>query len=91
MVSLSLPSDSVPLEQLISVLADEHDIPRTVSIQVMSWFGSIAQGQWKLKLDMLIKEVGLGVLKPHMVPTTATLIIYRLIPSSKNQFIKSTY
>ena len=73
MVSLSLPFESVPLEQLVLVLADEHDIPRTVSIQVMSWFGSIAQGQWKLKLEMLIKEVGLGVLKPHVASTTATL------------------
>ena len=91
MVSLSLPSECVPLEQLVPVLVDEHDIPRTVSIQVMSWFGSIAQGQWKLKLDMLIKEVGLGVLRPHVASTATTLLIYRLISSSKNQFIKLTY
>ncbi|KAG5650583.1 hypothetical protein H0H81_011722 [Sphagnurus paluster] len=55
------------LEILSSSLADDHEVPRSVSTQVMSWFGTIKDGKWKMEVDALIKEVGLGILRHHQV------------------------
>ncbi|GLB33888.1 putative sister chromatid cohesion protein Dcc1 [Lyophyllum shimeji] len=65
LIALSLPHNSAPVEALSSSLADEHDVPRTVSTQVMSWFGTMQHGKWKMDVNALIKEVGLGVLRHH--------------------------
>ena len=50
-------------------MADEHDIPRTVSAQVMSWFGEInePEGRWKMDVDVVVREAGLGILKESKV------------------------
>lgn len=65
LVALSLPHHSASVEALSSSLADEHDVPRAVSTQVMTWFGNIQDGKWEMNISALIKEVGLGVLRHH--------------------------
>ncbi|KAF8974485.1 sister chromatid cohesion protein Dcc1 [Flammula alnicola] len=52
LVSLSMKHTSVSVEELSSALADEHEVARGVSTQIMSWFA-------------VVKEVGLGILRNH--------------------------
>ena len=67
LVSLSLPHTAAPVEELVSTLADEHEISNTVSTQVMSWFGVIKDGKWAMDVDAVLKEIGLGLLRDHKV------------------------
>jgi sister chromatid cohesion protein DCC1 len=55
------------VEELVSVLDDEHEIPRAVSNQVISWFGDVQEGLWKMDADAVIRELGIGILRHHMV------------------------
>ncbi|RDB22606.1 Sister chromatid cohesion protein DCC1 [Hypsizygus marmoreus] len=65
LIALSLPHEAASVENLTSALADDHDIPRTVSTQIMSWFGEVKDGKWKMNVEALMREVGLSVLRPH--------------------------
>ena len=67
LVSLSLPPNAVSVEILTSVLADEHEVPRPVSTQVMAWFGEIRDGKWNLDVKEMVMEVGLGIIRNHKV------------------------
>jgi sister chromatid cohesion protein DCC1 len=67
LASLSLSHHAAPVEELTSALADEHEIPRQISTQVMSWFGDVREGKWKMDVDDVVKEVGLGILRNHKV------------------------
>lgn len=67
LISLSLSHQAAPIEELVSVLADEHEIPRAVSKQVMSWFGDVKEGLWKMDIDAVIRELGVGILRHHRV------------------------
>ncbi|KAJ7590906.1 sister chromatid cohesion protein Dcc1 [Mycena floridula] len=69
LVSQSQSFDSVVVEQLTSALADDHEIPRAVSTQIMSWFGELSQGRWKTNLPSIMKEIGLGILRQHKEDT----------------------
>ncbi|KAG6857100.1 hypothetical protein H0H87_009661 [Tephrocybe sp. NHM501043] len=66
LIALSLSHQSVSVEALSSSLADDHEVPRSISTQVMSWFGNIKDGKWKMDVNTLLKEVGLGVLRHHL-------------------------
>ncbi|KAG6821634.1 hypothetical protein H0H93_000143 [Arthromyces matolae] len=66
LVALSLPHSSASVDILSSSLADDHEIPRSVSTQVMTWFGQIKEGKWTMDVKTLVKEVGLGILRPHL-------------------------
>lgn len=59
----------MPIEKLCTALADEHDVPRTVSVQVMGWFGDIneLEGRWTMNVDAVVREAGLGILKESKV------------------------
>lgn len=59
--------NSVPVEDLISALADEHEIRRAVSEQVISWFGETKAGQWAMDVAGVVKEIGLGILRNYKV------------------------
>ncbi|KAH7879924.1 sister chromatid cohesion protein Dcc1 [Lentinula edodes] len=65
LAALMLNHESVPVEKLCTTLADEHDVPRIVSVQVMGWFGDINEidGKWKMDVNSVVKEAGLGILK----------------------------
>ncbi|KAJ3989711.1 sister chromatid cohesion protein Dcc1 [Lentinula detonsa] len=65
LAALSLNHESIPIEQVCTTLADEHDVPRIVSVQVMGWFGEISEleGKWKMDVVAVVREAGLGILK----------------------------
>ncbi|KAJ3778775.1 sister chromatid cohesion protein Dcc1 [Lentinula raphanica] len=65
LVALSLDHESVPIGKLSTALADEHDVPRIVSVQVMGWFGDISEleGKWRMDASAVVREAGLGILK----------------------------
>ncbi|KAG6890540.1 hypothetical protein C0992_000800 [Termitomyces sp. T32_za158] len=65
LVALSLSHESASVEAMSSSLADDHQVPRWLSTQIMSWFGEIKDGAWKMDVSALIKEVGLGILRHH--------------------------
>ncbi|KDR83664.1 hypothetical protein GALMADRAFT_235995 [Galerina marginata CBS 339.88] len=65
LVSLSMKHASASVEDLSSALADDHEVSRAVSTQVMSWFGEIKEGKWKMDVEAVVKEVGLGILRNH--------------------------
>lgn len=67
LVSLSMPHTSASVEALSAALADGHEVSRAVSTQIMSWFGEIKDGKWKMDIDTVVREVGLGVLRNHRV------------------------
>lgn len=67
LVALSLSLDATHVERLSSTLADDHQIPRMVSTQIMAWFGEITEGKWKVDVESVMKEVGLGILRQHKV------------------------
>ncbi|KAG1802728.1 sister chromatid cohesion protein Dcc1 [Suillus plorans] len=77
LISMSLSHQAAPIEELVSVLADEHEIPRVVSKQVMSWFGDVKEGLWKMDVDAVIRELGVGIFRHH-----------RHNPISENEFLK---
>ncbi|KAG6866448.1 hypothetical protein C0991_003966 [Blastosporella zonata] len=66
LIALSLSHESASVEALSSSLADDHEVPRSISTQVMSWFGEIKDGKWKMDVNALLKEVGLGILRYHL-------------------------
>ncbi|KAK7470567.1 Ctf8p and Ctf18p associating protein [Stygiomarasmius scandens] len=66
LISLSLPHENTSVEKLCSALSDQHEVPRIVSTQILSWFGSInEQAYWKMDIEAIIKEAGLGILRNH--------------------------
>ena len=71
LVSLGLHHDSnnVPLDDIVSSLADEHEVPRTVSLQLLAWFGELDESgsKWKMNIKDILKEVGIGLLRYHRV------------------------
>lgn len=69
LVSLALPHDDVPLDDLISSLAEDHEVSRAVSTQLMAWFGNVSEsgGKWKMDVGAVMKEIGIGLLRRHRV------------------------
>jgi sister chromatid cohesion protein DCC1 len=66
-VSLSLSHPAAPVEELAATLTDEHEIPRQVSTQIMSWFDIVHADRWSMDVDSVLKEIGLGVLRSYKV------------------------
>lgn len=66
LISLNLSHEAAPVDDLVSALIDEHDIPREVSNQVMSWFGQV-EGTWKMNPDAVVAEIGLGIIRHFKV------------------------
>lgn len=48
-------------------MAEDNEVPRAVSTQIMSWMGELKDGKWKMDEKALVKEVGLGILRTHRV------------------------
>lgn len=67
LVSSSLAHNSVPVEDLATALEDQYDIRRVISRQVMAWFGDIIDGEWSLDKTAVVREIGLGLLRPYKV------------------------
>ena len=67
LISLNVSHEGAPVDDLVSALADEHEIPRDVSDQVMSWFGHVEEGTWKMDVDAVVAEIGIGILRHYKV------------------------
>lgn len=67
LVSQSMKYDAAPIEALLTILADEHDIPRAVSEQAMAWFGDTKDGKWSVDILAIVKEIGHGILRNYRV------------------------
>lgn len=52
-------------EELVSAMADEHEILREVSGQVISWFGLVKEGLWEMDVNAVVAEIGLGILRHY--------------------------
>ncbi|KAJ7781154.1 sister chromatid cohesion protein Dcc1 [Mycena metata] len=65
LVSQSMSPSSVPLEDVTATLADENEISRAVSTQVMEWFGEVRNGVWTMDVESVLSEIGLGILRQH--------------------------
>ncbi|KAG6334251.1 hypothetical protein ID866_4842 [Astraeus odoratus] len=65
LVSLSLSHQAADVEELVSALVDEHDVPRPVSLQIMSWFGPVKDGLWEMDANAVVAEIGLGILRHY--------------------------
>lgn len=68
LISLRLSHEATPVDDLVSALADDHDVPRDVSNQVMSWFGQVEEGTWKMDVNAVVAEIGSGILRHYKVP-----------------------
>ena len=82
LVSLMLDPANASADDLLDALEGDHEIPRDVAFQVMSWFGEIIKdplrsayhgANWKIDIECLVKEMGLGLLRQHRVRTQRTL------------------
>lgn len=66
--------------ELTDQLQDDHAIPPDVANQICGWFGEVTYGDednrkvkgglWKMDVDAVVKEVGLGILVAHRVSST---------------------
>ncbi|KAJ6485139.1 sister chromatid cohesion protein Dcc1 [Mycena vitilis] len=65
LVSQSISPRAVPVEDVAATLAEESEISRAVSTQVMTWFGEIRDGVWEMDVDGVLREIGLGILRQH--------------------------
>ncbi|KIK99326.1 hypothetical protein PAXRUDRAFT_822870 [Paxillus rubicundulus Ve08.2h10] len=62
LISLGLSHEAAPVEELVSSLAEDYEIPREVSNQIISWFGVVQEGLWKMDVSALVAEIGLALL-----------------------------
>ncbi|KAI9572170.1 sister chromatid cohesion protein Dcc1 [Boletus coccyginus] len=65
LILLRLSHEATPVDDLVSALADDHDVPRDVSNQVMSWFGQVEEGTWKMDVNAVVAEIGSGILRHY--------------------------
>lgn len=87
-VSVSGTKDSIQVEPIISTLANDHEIPRKISVQVMSWFGDLATGFWKVDELGIVKQLGLFILQKHKVRICFWFVSLAEIPKSTTPFAR---
>ena len=86
LVSQSHSLEAALVEPLTSTLVSDHDVPRTVAVQVMEWFGDIRDGRWKVNLQGIMKQIGLTTLQSHKASISLSIFsllsaAFRTIPS----------
>lgn len=67
LVALSQSHEAASVIELTSALEDDHEIKREVTSQVMSWFGDVILDKWKMDVNAVLKQVGLGILRAYRV------------------------
>ena len=72
LVSLSLPHQAAPVEDLAAALEHDHEVRRDVTRQVMAWFGEVNAGLWTMDVDAMVREVGVGILRAYKVSYART-------------------
>ena len=88
LASHSFPHQSVPADQLVDVLEQEHEVKGDVTRQVMGWFGESGGGRWKMDIAATVKEVGLGILRTFKVGMNYYLLFFSayLLHNRMNQY-----
>lgn len=67
---LQMTPDAIALPELQDSLEKDDAIPREATSQVIQWFGEeVEGGQWKLKMDSIVTEIGKDVLSRNKVGT----------------------
>jgi sister chromatid cohesion protein DCC1 len=84
LISHGLPRKQIPASRLMEVLQVEHEVPSAVTMQVMQWFGSVSGDRWEMNDTQSVRQVGLGLLRPHMVSTSCNLRYCFLFVDSMN-------
>jgi sister chromatid cohesion protein DCC1 len=72
---MGLSHEAAYVDWLATVLEIEHEIWK----QVMTWFGDISLGSWKMDVDALMKQVGIGITRAHKVRTTDYNLMHLLM------------
>jgi Sister chromatid cohesion protein Dcc1 len=67
LISYGLPRKQIPTSRIMEILQLEHEVPTAVTAQVMQWFGSVSGDSWEMNEVQSVRQVGLGLLRPHMV------------------------
>ena len=62
-----LTQREVWMRRVAEILETEHEVPSTVTEQVMRWFGSVSEGRWDMDEAQSVRQVGLGLLRPYLV------------------------
>ncbi|KAF9268055.1 hypothetical protein L218DRAFT_854083 [Marasmius fiardii PR-910] len=65
LVSHSIDYKAASVERITAMLLEEHEIPRPISLQVISWFGTTEGDNWCMDVLSVIKESGLTLLRRH--------------------------
>jgi len=65
LVSQSMKHEAAPIEDLLTILAEDHEVPRAVSEQIITWFGATKEGKWSVDILAIVKEIGLGILRNY--------------------------
>ncbi|CCM05006.1 uncharacterized protein FIBRA_07205 [Fibroporia radiculosa] len=65
LVSLSLRHDAASVDELSSALEEGYDIRRDVCEQILCWFGQTHEKKWRMDVNSIVKEVGLGILRSY--------------------------
>jgi hypothetical protein len=80
-VSLGSDASAAPLEDLVASLQDEHDVRREVCEQVVRWYGTVdeASHTWKVDIESVVRQIGLGVLRTQRVCILKTSRQHRLL------------
>ncbi|CAK5275615.1 unnamed protein product [Mycena citricolor] len=78
-IAQNMTPAAIPAEEVSATLADENEISRAVSSQVMGWFGEVRDdGMWTMDVEGVVKEIGLGVLRQHRVePVVSSTLVER--------------
>lgn len=79
LVSYGLPRKEIPVTRLLEILEQDHEVPAAVSTQVMQWFGSLDGETWSMDSPQAVRQVGIGLLKPHAVSFSTSPITEPLI------------
>jgi hypothetical protein len=95
LVSLSQSHNSASVLELCRSLEYEHEVRREVTLQVMRWFGEVdaADELWKIDVEKVVRQVGLGILRRHKVGVNAfhSSLILTMTPISNTRFRATLY
>lgn len=74
LISHGLSHTDASVHELENTLAEEHEISPQILRQVISWFGIVEDDRWKMDVDAVVKEIGLGILRNHTVRNVCATI-----------------
>lgn len=79
LVSNSFSAEEAPASDVADNLEHDHEVPRSISEQVMAWFGELSSGsalgpdvKWKVDIKGIVKQIGIGLLSNYRVCTDST-------------------